>query len=400
MKYIGLFDNNEDIVTKEKLDGLKDIFAKLDASNIPSSNSAAWRSTIRTLPGIILYGKDDGGIIKVYKDAACTVEANVATAMDLSDLRNALFLYNHNTYQCVGMQESVSVAAAYIVPVFARAEVTTEGVVVESVVCDIIGYLSGSVSAPAILSKQTYSLQSLPTVTAADNGKFLKVVNGAWIATGLPSTEDRYYLLQGSLFEGTLGNPPDDCKNLCADWYGALADGLLGNSDTVQNIPNPVICCPWEDNPAEGVVDLRISGFEQSNKCLVFSGFYDDYNQNHYAVSLVYSVDSGSFVRWNFKELTIPQASTTTPSAPTADGAVGTSTEYARADHSHPKQSVSKSDVGLGNVDNVSINTRLNRTTNVNEADTNYTTYMARGEALFSSETTPSVNGCIAWQYG
>ena len=60
---------------------------------------------------------------------------------------------------------------------------------------------------------------------------------------------------------------------------------------------------------------------------------------------------------------------------------------------------VSKSDVGLGNVDNASINTRLNRTTNVNAADTNYTTYMARGEALFSAETTPSVNGTIAWQY-
>ena len=58
-----------------------------------------------------------------------------------------------------------------------------------------------------------------------------------------------------------------------------------------------------------------------------------------------------------------------------------------------------KADVGLGNVDNVSINTRLNRMTNVNAADTNYTTYMARGEALFSAETTPSVNGAIAWQY-
>ena len=33
-------------------------------------------------------------------------------------------------------------------------------------------------------------------------------------------------------------------------------------------------------------------------------------------------------------------------------------------------------------------------------ADTNYTTYMARGEALFSTETTPTVNGCIAWVYG
>lgn len=49
--------------------------------------------------------------------------------------------------------------------------------------------------------------------------------------------------------------------------------------------------------------------------------------------------------------------------------------------------------------DEEALSTRLNRTTNVNAADTNYSTYMARGEALFSSETTPTVNGAIAWQF-
>lgn len=58
-----------------------------------------------------------------------------------------------------------------------------------------------------------------------------------------------------------------------------------------------------------------------------------------------------------------------------------------------------KSDVGLGLVDNVSVNARMNRTTNVNAADANYTSYMARGEALFAAETTPIANGQIAWQY-
>lgn len=58
-----------------------------------------------------------------------------------------------------------------------------------------------------------------------------------------------------------------------------------------------------------------------------------------------------------------------------------------------------KSDVGLGSVDNVSVNARMNRTTNVNAADANYTSYMARGEALFAAETTPVANGQIAWQY-
>lgn len=45
------------------------------------------------------------------------------------------------------------------------------------------------------------------------------------------------------------------------------------------------------------------------------------------------------------------------------------------------------------------VRTILNRTNNVSVANTSYTTYMARGEALFSAETTPTVNGCIAWQY-
>lgn len=45
------------------------------------------------------------------------------------------------------------------------------------------------------------------------------------------------------------------------------------------------------------------------------------------------------------------------------------------------------------------INTALNRTNAVNVANSNYTTYMARGEALFSTETVPSANGTIAWTY-
>ena len=45
------------------------------------------------------------------------------------------------------------------------------------------------------------------------------------------------------------------------------------------------------------------------------------------------------------------------------------------------------------------VKSALNRSTNVSAADTNYTTYMARGEALFSAETDPTVNGSIAWQY-
>ena len=41
----------------------------------------------------------------------------------------------------------------------------------------------------------------------------------------------------------------------------------------------------------------------------------------------------------------------------------------------------------------------LNRTTRVNENDTNYTRLMARGASLNSTDTSPAVNGAIAWTY-
>jgi hypothetical protein len=65
------------------------------------------------------------------------------------------------------------------------------------------------------------------------------------------------------------------------------------------------------------------------------------------------------------------------------DGSGGVSAATANTDYTTP----------------ANVRTILNRTNNVNVANTSYTTYMARGEALFSSETTPTVNGTIAWQY-
>ena len=45
------------------------------------------------------------------------------------------------------------------------------------------------------------------------------------------------------------------------------------------------------------------------------------------------------------------------------------------------------------------INTALNRTNAVNVANTSYTTFMARGTSLNSSDKNPTVNGTIAWTY-
>lgn len=45
------------------------------------------------------------------------------------------------------------------------------------------------------------------------------------------------------------------------------------------------------------------------------------------------------------------------------------------------------------------VKTVINRTTAVSAADTNYTTYMARGMALNTADTNPTVNGAISWTY-
>lgn len=123
----------------------------------------------------------------------------------------------------------------------------------------------------------------------------------------------------------------------------------------------------------------------------------DQYNSAHTGAEIDQAVSDvqNNKAAWSSK----PQPSATTPKAP-GTASAGTSAAYARGDHVHPKQAVTKSDVGLGNVDNVSINTRLNRTTNVNASDSNYTTYMARGIALSATEQTPSVNGAICLVYG
>lgn len=123
----------------------------------------------------------------------------------------------------------------------------------------------------------------------------------------------------------------------------------------------------------------------------------DQYNSAHTGAEIDQAVSDvqNNKAAWSSK----PQPSTTPPKAP-GTASAGTSAAYARGDHVHPKQTVTKSDVGLGNVDNVSINSRLNRTTNVNASDANYTTYMARGIALSATEQTPSVNGAICLVYG
>ena len=76
----------------------------------------------------------------------------------------------------------------------------------------------------------------------------------------------------------------------------------------------------------------------------------DQYNSAHTGAEIDQAVSDvqNNKATWGSK----PQPSDTTPKAP-GTASAGSESAYARGNHVHPKQTVTKSDVGLGNVDNV-----------------------------------------------
>ena len=134
------------------------VLAKADGSNVPTSLSvqATWRARIAALPGMKVYGKADAnGKIMAYIDAACTQEVTISVAMGLNDYGNALLIYDHKTYQCIGFEEPASMqgSGAYVVAVLFRSEITTDStgaavLKVETAKLNIVDYMSGTNDAP------------------------------------------------------------------------------------------------------------------------------------------------------------------------------------------------------------------------------------------------------------
>lgn len=144
--------------------------AKADGSNIPNSLNVqdTWRDRIAALPGIKLYGKANAkGKIMAYTDAACTQDANFTVALGLQDYGNALLIYNHKTYQCVGFSELSSSPGAFVVAHFSRAEIVTADNTpvyhVEHVVFDLMNYLSGTIDAPIKITAGDIPLTNITT---------------------------------------------------------------------------------------------------------------------------------------------------------------------------------------------------------------------------------------------
>lgn len=147
------------------------VLAKADGSNIPTSAMDTWRTQIAALPGKKIYGKADAdGNIKAYTDAACTQEATSPTAMGLHDSGNALLIYDHKTYQCVGFEEPASMQGSgnYLVAVFFRSEIATDSagaavLKVETAKLNLIDYFSGAINAPIIITAGELSLTTTTT---------------------------------------------------------------------------------------------------------------------------------------------------------------------------------------------------------------------------------------------
>ena len=131
------------------------MLAKADGSNVPTTSSAQdkWTTRIGALPGIKIYGKADAnGKIMAYSDAACTEAVDNALVFGLVQYGNALLIFDHKTYQCVGFSESQYAPGDFTVTHFFRAEIAATGNTsvyhVEHAVLDIIGYLTGAIDAP------------------------------------------------------------------------------------------------------------------------------------------------------------------------------------------------------------------------------------------------------------
>lgn len=147
------------------------VLAKADGSNVPVSLSVqnTWRTSIAALPGMKVYGKADAnGKIMAYFDAACTQEANYMLATGLNDYGNALLIYDHKTYQCVGFEEIASIQGAYLAAVFFRSEITTDStgaavLKVETAKLNIMDYLSGAVNAPITITAGELPLTTTTT---------------------------------------------------------------------------------------------------------------------------------------------------------------------------------------------------------------------------------------------
>lgn len=149
------------------------------------------------------------------------------------------------------------------------------------------------------------------------------------------TSRDIFFGVEGFLQDqDVLLLDPDGFSDLTSQW-NQLANA--GHSPfTNIDIPMPCIDVLYNAD-SENTIVLRYAGLLENQA--IFSGiYYDAVGALQYSVSLLYGLESHGFSQYNIIPIRNIDPSTTTPLAPTEAGSVGTSTAYARGDHSHPSE--------------------------------------------------------------
>ena len=159
MKYIGLFDEKEDIVTKEKLETKQDQITGA-ATTITDDNLTASHALVSDANGKVAVS-DVTSTELGYLDG---VTSNVQTQLDKKLETAPVTSVNGKT-----------------------GDVTLSAADVSAISSTLTGTVGQVLTKTADGQKWKDAAKELPAVTASDNGKFLRVVSGAWVAESIPN---------------------------------------------------------------------------------------------------------------------------------------------------------------------------------------------------------------------
>ena len=191
MKYIGLFDEKEDIVTKEKLETKQDKITGA-ATTITDDNLTASHALVSDANGKVAVSTVTSTELG-YLDG---VTSNVQTQLNKKLESVPVTSVNGKTGAVTLGKSDVGLGNVDNVKQYSASNpppypVTSVNGKTGAVLVNVPSASSTTPKAPGTASAGSESAyargdhvhpRELPNVTASDNGKFLRVVNGAWAA--------------------------------------------------------------------------------------------------------------------------------------------------------------------------------------------------------------------------
>ena len=201
MKYVGLYDNAKDIVTKEKLDAVASrVSTNEDNIAMAESDIEGLQTTVGTLQTNVnnvqtaLTSKQDtviGGASTITEDnltASRALVSNSSGKVAVSTITSTELGYLDGVTSNVQTQLNKKLESVPVTSVNSKTGAVTLGksdVGLGSV--DNVRQYSASNPPPYPVKSVNghtgaVTIREVPTVTTSDNGKFLRVVNGAWAA--------------------------------------------------------------------------------------------------------------------------------------------------------------------------------------------------------------------------